>query len=50
MLSAKNIELFSRLGVLSPEEQKMRFNAFSEDYIKRVEIEADTLAHMVIDI
>jgi len=47
MLSAKNIELFSRLGVLSPEEQKMRFNAFSEDYIKRVEIEADTLAHMV---
>jgi len=43
----KNIELFARHGVLSEAECRARYDVFLENFVKVVNIEAETMLHMV---
>jgi glutamine synthetase len=44
LLDAKNVEVFGKYGVLSKREVQSRFDIYMEQYIKTVNIEAETTA------
>lgn len=46
---AKTVELFSRLGVLAPNEVEARFEILNETYVKKLQIEARILGDMCLN-
>jgi glutamine synthetase len=46
LLDARNVELFERMGVLSRRELESRLEIYAEQYVKTLNIEAETTASM----